>query len=106
MDAQSLLQANKFVSDFDVIATTTPELKPELIYREYSYVGESLTQKNTGTSLSHDLGQNELLYHANAFSASRDTLWIISKQKEKKKRSETGGATFTHRVPCDHGYWY
>jgi hypothetical protein len=100
------LRANKFVSDFDVIATTTPELKPELIYREYSYIGESLTQKNTGTSLSHVLGQNELLYHANAFSASRDTLWIISKQKEKKKQSEMGGATFTHRVPCDHGYWY
>lgn len=77
--AQLLLRANKFVGDYNVIAATTPELKPELIYREYSYIGESATQKNTGTSLSHALGQSELLYHSNAFSESRDTLWILSK---------------------------
>ncbi len=45
VDTQSLLRANKFVSDFDVIATTTPDLKPELIYKEYSYIGESHSEE-------------------------------------------------------------
>ena len=94
LKAQLLLRTGKFVSDYDIIATTTPELKPELIYREYSYIGESVkAQKNTGTSLSRVLGLNKLLYHANAQSETNDTLWILSKQtasmaKEKKKNGD------------------
>lgn len=94
--AQLLLRANKFISDYDAIAMTTPELKAELLYRECSYIGESVTQKNTGTSLSRVLGQSHLLYHANAFSDTRDTLWVVSKQmasmqKEKRKKEDKRG---------------
>jgi len=66
----------------------------ELIYREYGYVGESMTKKNTSKSLSHVEGMNDPLYHANAFLENHDTLWIISKQmapkwKGTKKKEET-----------------
>jgi hypothetical protein len=94
--AQLLLRSNKFVSDYDCIAMTTPEIQAELIYRECSYLGESIKQKSTGTSLARVLGQTHLLYHANAFSETRDTLWIISKQmasmqKKKRKKKDKRG---------------
>jgi hypothetical protein len=79
--AHKMWQKKEFVEDFEKIALESPELRPELIYKKFGYIGESITQKNIGTALSRVLGMTKLIFHAIAPSTDKKKFYVLSKQE-------------------------
>lgn len=93
--ALDLFLKRKFVLGIDAVAEISPEITPELIYRSFGHIGESVSQKNVGSALQRVLEQTELTYHAVAFSNDKKKFYILSKQsasmnKDQSTRAKVG----------------
>jgi hypothetical protein len=91
--AHVLWKEKKFIEDFEEIALESPELRPELIYKRFGHIGESMSSKNIGVALQRTLGMEKLIFHAIAASHDKSKLYLLSKQeasysKDEKTRSK------------------
>lgn len=82
------------MGDFSTIALSAPELSEKTIHKAFIHVGESVRQKNIVSALRSVLERDNVLYHANAWSEDRKSIYIVSKQvasmvRDQKTRHKT-----------------
>ena len=68
------------MDDFSTIAMEATELSKKTIHKRIIHVGESVKQKNIVSALRSVLERDKVLYHANAWSEDRKSIYIVSKQ--------------------------
>jgi len=81
-----------FNNKYDNISRITPELKPELIYKEMGHIGSSIASKNIGNALQRCMYGVDRLYRGLAFVPNSNKVLILSKcqasmTRDKKTRS-------------------
>jgi hypothetical protein len=88
-DVRQLLHDNKFVDDFQTIATEAPEMTEDFITKAYAHVGDTVNQKSLTASLHIVMNMKEIPYHANAWADDRQSVYIISRQSASQKTDES-----------------
>jgi len=86
--AHSCFNQGLFDGKFDNISRIAPELKQDLIYREFGHVGSSIKQKGVGNALQRCFYDDGTSYHGLAFVPDSDKILIMSKCHASMARDE------------------
>ena len=82
-----------------------PDLKKDLIYKEYGHIGETESEKNIGDALRRTWGAKDIMYHALALIPGTRRYIILSKaQASTSKDKNTAKKTAEGEKPLPKEY--
>jgi len=104
-DAHSAFNQDSFDDQFDNIAETAPDLKPELMYKEMGHIGSSIESKNIGNALQRCMYSSKMKYHALASVPDTNKVLIMSKcQALIARDKKTHGSADVGQQPKKQDY--